>query len=366
MKIGLCLRTWGEQGGIGVYTRNLVKTMLSFVSKHQFYLFYSEKSHVGQFNHLGHVKEAYVPAPEKFLWDQVAIPYYAGREGLDILFHPKFTIPLLSKCKTVTVVHGSERFVYPEFSHKGDMLYFKTLYPLYLRRATAIISVSENARGDIIRFLNINPEKVKTIHLAQSGRFRQITDRALLETIRRKYNLPEKFILNVGLIYPGKNIPNLLRAFKRVREKEEIKLVLVGRGRRMYRDALKLINELGLEKDVLMSGYISHDDLVAVYNLAQLVVIPSFYESFCLPVLEAMACGTPVVASGTGGVPEVSGNAALYANPKDDYSIADAILRVITDQALRHDLVEKGFRNVGRFSWEKTARLTVEFLESLV
>jgi glycosyltransferase involved in cell wall biosynthesis len=365
MRIGICARSWGEGGGIGVYTRNLLEALLSIDHKNQYVLFYQSKAPLGRFSDHENVKEVHVPVAGKWFWDQVAIPYYASKEKVDVLFHTKFAVPLLAHCKTVMVLHGSERFVHPEFSHKSDMLFFKTIYPFYLRRAAAIISVSENARKDIIHFLSINPEKVKTVYLAPSRHFRVLNDQSLLMSIRRKYDLPERYLLNVGLIYPGKNIPNLLKALRLVRQNEDVKLVIAGSGRRMYQSDLSLIHGLGLDAHVLLPGYIPHEDLVAVYNLAEMVVFPSFYESFPAIPLEANACGCPVVISQTGGSPEAAGNAALYVDPTNVDNIAEAILRILTEPELRQDLIDKGFQNAGRFSWDRTARQTLDALESL-
>ena len=292
-------------------------------------------------------------------------PYYAAKQGVDLIFHPKMSVPLMTKAKSVLVLHGSERFVYPQFSHKSDMLYFRTLYRLYMKRATAIISVSHNAAKDLVHFLNVDPGKVTTVHLAAAPYFRKIDDCASVEAVRYQYNLPKRFILNVGLIYPGKNIPNLLRALKKVREHEDVKLVLAGTGRRLYEQELQQVHELGLEDHVLLPGYVPHEDLLAFYNLAQAVVFPSFYESFGLISLEAMACGCPVVVSRTGGAPEAAGDAGCYVDPADEVSIADAILCILTDAKLRQELVEKGFRNAKRFSWEKAARETLDVFRSV-
>lgn len=366
MRIGVSLRTLGEQGGIAVYSRSLLGALLPLAPQHEFLLFYSQARHLGQFAGHANAREMLVTSSFKGLWDQVEVPWVAAREKVDVLFHTKFAVPLLSRCKTVMVLHGSERFVYPQFSLRSDILFFKTIYPFYLRRASAIISVSENARRDVIKYLHLDPAKVHTVHLATSGQFRRLEDRAALETVRGKYGLPARFVLNVGLIYPGKNIPNLLRALKRVRESEpDLHLVIAGTGKRMYKDELALIRSMGLEHAVHMPGYIPHQDLVAVYNLAQAVVFPSYYESFPAIPLEANACGCPVVTTRTGGTPEAAGDAALYVEPTDVDGIATAMLRVLREPALREDLVAKGYRNVARFSWEKTARATLAILESL-
>lgn len=365
MKIAICARTLAERGGIAVYTRNILESMLRLDSSHEYVVFYQNKAHLGQYSRYENVKEVFIPAYGKLLWDQVAVPYHAFKEKVDIIFHTKFAVPLLAHCKTVMVLHGSERFVYPEFAYKSDRLFTRTLFRLYLRHATAIISVCENARKDVIRLLKINPEKITTTHLSRASHFKTMGNYAFLASVREKYNLPSRFILNVGLIYPGKNIRNLLKALKLVRQKEDIKLVLVGTGKRMYKDDLDLIEELELTDHVLLPGYIPHEDLVGVYNLAEVLAFPSFYECFPAPPLEANACGCPVVTSRTGGTREAAGDAALYVEPTDVEEIADAIVRVLIDSELRRKLIENGFHNVKRFSWEKTARQTLDVFESL-
>ena len=192
MKIAICARTYGEKGGIGVYTRSLLDNMLPLAANHEFVVFYSNKTDIGRFHHLSNVREIFVPAKAKLLWDQVVTPYYAAKQGVDLIFHPKMSVPLMTKAKSVLVLHGSERFVYPQFSHKGDMLYFRTLYRLYMKRATAIISVSHNAAKDLVHFLNVDPGKVTTVHLAASPYFRKIDDCASVETVRCQYNLPTR------------------------------------------------------------------------------------------------------------------------------------------------------------------------------
>lgn len=364
MRIGICLRTLTERGGIAVYSRNVTRAMLPLGEAHEFVLFYSDPAHRGSFGAPANAREIVVKAPDKWTWDQVAVPWHARRERLDVIFHTKFTIPLVSPCATVMVLHGSERFVYPQFSHRSDMLYFHTIYPFFLRRSTAILSVSENARKDIIRHLDIDPGKVHTVHLAPSGYFAPVTDPARLAQVRAKYALPERFVLNVGLIYPGKNIPNLLQALKQVRAKAgDVRLVIAGTGKRMYARDLAMIRDAGLEDAVHMPGYITHDDLSAVYSLARAVVFPSFYESFPAIPLEANACGCPVVTSRTGGTPEAAGDAALYVDPTDVDGIAAATLTAIGDEAVRADLIRKGFANARRFSWDETARKSLAVLE---
>jgi glycosyltransferase involved in cell wall biosynthesis len=269
----------------------------------------------------------------------------------------------MAKCKTAMVLHGTERFVFPEHHQRADLWFFKTVYPQYLKQASLILAVSERAKIDIIERLNINPEKIKVAYLAADPIFRVIQDSALLSSVRDKYRLPHSFLLFVGHIYPGKNVARLLRAFARLRSYKDIKLVIVGSPRWKYQNDLDLINQLGIEDHVVLTGHVPQDDLVAFYNLAKAAVFPSHYESFGLINVEANACGCPLVTSHTGGSSEAAGEAAVYVDPLDEKDLFEGISSILSNEALRKQLIEKGFENAKRFSWEKTARETLDALE---
>ncbi|MDX9979161.1 MAG: glycosyltransferase family 1 protein [Lentisphaeria bacterium] len=366
MIIGICARTWGERGGIGAYTRSIVSALVQIDTRHQYRLFYADPSHVGNFRSAPHVRELHVPARGKWLWDQWAVPRAARREKVDVIFHTKFAIPFLARCRTAMVLHGTERFVYPEHHQRADLWFFKTVYPQYLRRASLILAVSERGRQDIIEKLGIEAHKIKTVHLAANPVFRVLRDRQVLEEARRRYRLPARYIVYVGHIYPGKNIGRLFQALALVRQQHDIDLVIAGAPRWKYKDDLALIPQLKLDGHVHVLGHVPHEELVALYNLAALTAFPSFYESFPAIPLEANACGCPVVISRTGGSPEAAGDAALYVDPPDVPGIAEAITRILTDEGCRQDLIARGFKNAARFSWDKAARETLQALEWVV
>lgn len=365
MKIAICLRTWGERGGIGVYTRNMVKNLVAMDTENEYYLFFQDSSHLGTFKDNKNVREMHVPANNKLMWDQVVTPWVARKEGVDVIFHTKMAVPLLSRKKTVMVLHGTERFIYQKFHPKSDLLFFKTIYPQFIKRATAIIAVSERGRQDIIKIMGVDPERVTTIHLAVDSFFRVIKDEEYLEKIRENYQLPKRYILYVGHIYPGKNVGRLFRAFAKVRKEQDVDLVLAGFKRWKTEGDLGLISELGIEENVRLLGHVPQEQLPALYNMASASALPSYYESFPAIPVESNLCGCPVVASRTGGTPESAGDAALYIDPLDVEGIAKALLQVLTDEDLRTDLIEKGFRNAKRFSWEKTSQKTLKVLQSL-
>lgn len=363
MKIGICARTWGEKGGIGVYTRSVVEGLLRIDTSNDYRILYANVAHLGSVPKSGRVQEAALRARGKWMWDQWAVPRYAHRENLDVVFHAKFSIPFMARCKTAMVLHGTERFVYPEFHQTTDLWFFKTVYPQYLRRSSLIVAVSECARRDIIRYVGVDPEKVRVSYLAADPVFRVIDDERVRESVRKKYELPQRFILFAGHIYPGKNFGRLLQAFAMVRKEMDVKLVVAGGMRWKYQDDLATLEKLGLGDHVHFAKHVPHHDLAVFYNLAETTVFPSHYESFGLINVEANACGCPLVTSNTGGSPEAAGDAALYVSPLDVPGIAEAVLRVLSDKELRSDLIGKGFINARRFSWDKTARSTLDALE---
>jgi glycosyltransferase involved in cell wall biosynthesis len=305
--------------------------MLDIDGRHEYTLLHGNSRDVGSFKERRNVREIYVPtlpagaAVGTLVWDQVTMPWYARREAVDVIFHTKFAIPLVSSRHTAMVLHGTERFLYPEFHPKGDILFHRTVFCQYLKRASIVLAVSERARLDVIKILNLHPDRVRTVRLAASPVFRVARDTGYLSGVRAKYRLPERFILHVGGLYPGKNVGRLIRALDQVRRTHDVQLVLAGFYRHGFKPDLELIRKLGLENVVHLIGYVPHEDLVGVYNLAALTAFPSFYESFPAIPLEANACGCPVVTSPTGGTPEAAGDAAVYVEPLDTDGLAQAI-----------------------------------------
>ena len=363
MTIGVMLRTMHEKQGIGVYTQNLMNHLLPLDQHNEYVLFYRNPEFLGQYAQYPNVREKLVTAPNKLIWDQVKIPLAVKREGVDLIFHTKFTVPIFTRAKSVMVLHGSEWYVYPQFSERMDILYIKLMMPIYHRRAAAVISVSNRAKEDMNHYVAVHKDKIKTVYLAPDPRFRQDVNGDVLRTTRDKYNLPEKFIFNAGGIYPGKNIKRVLMAYANIRHKIPHKLVLAGVLRRKYHDELKPIQEYGLEDDVVFPGWIPQKDMPALYKLADLFLFPSFYESCSVALLEAMASGCPIVTTNTGGTPEIIGDSAILLDPMDTDGIAEAVERVLSNRQLRQELVDKGLKQSQRFSWEKCARETLSVLE---
>ncbi len=363
MRIGVMLRAMDERQGIGIYSQNLMDQLLPLDRQNEYVLFYRNPAFLGRYPHLPHVRERLIAAPGKALWDQVAIPAAAWRERLDLIFHTKFTVPFCTTRKTIMTVHGASWFVRPElYPNKFDVAYIRAVMPLYCRKADFIISNSDLTTRDFIRILKVPPEKIRTIRLGFSPKFRVIRDAAALAAIRAKYRLPDRFMLAVIKHDPRKNFANLIAAFRLLRRELPCKLVVTGIGCERYRAEFDLDAD-GAAQDVQFLGWVDHEDLPLLYNLARLKFFPSVYEEFGIPVCEAMACGCPPVVSNTGALPEVVGDAGLIVDPFNPAEMKEALKRLWTDDALRADLAERGLRRAREvFTWERCARETLDVL----
>lgn len=364
MNIGVMLRSIGEPGGISVYSRNLLDSLLPMDSSNTYRLLYRHPEDRGRYAGMENVEEVVLAAPSKVVWDQVVVPLHAARHDIDVLFHPKLTVPLLAPCNTVLVMHGAEQFVVPDVFQWYDRLYFSLANPLYCRAASAVVVMTDQGAEDVVEYMGADPARVHAIPESYNEDCAPLTES---EARRRtgEYDLPERFILFVGGITPLKNFGNLLRAYRRICGDVPHQLVAAGFKRWKYSEDFALIEELGLEERVHFLGFVSDRELVGLYNRAEVFVMPSLYEGFGMPALEAMACGCPVVTTRTGCSPEVTGDAALLVDPYDPGNIADRIKRVLTDPETRRRLVERGFRRSREFSWDKCARETLELFHSL-
>ncbi len=368
MRIGMMLRTLDERQGIGVYTRFLVEELLAIDRNNHYLLFYRNPSNLGRFAHYPNVTERVVKSVNKALWDQVAIPLACWQEKVDVVFHPKFTVPLLAPCKTVMVLHGADWFIpeHAKYYKALDVKYIKLMMPLYCRRASAIVSVSQLTTDNFNRILKLPPGKVKTVYFGAAKHFGPVEDRMILQKIRDRYNLPDQFILTLSKYGGGnrKNIGQIFKAYQKYHGETRHKLVVGGK------DCYKFKSDYGIPEDgfggdILFPGWIDQKDLPAFYTLADLYLYPSNLEAFPIPITEARACGTPIVTSNVNGLEEIAGDAALLVNPDDPDEIAAAMSRVLSDLNLQKTLAARGLQRSKLFSWGKCARETLEIIQGL-
>ena len=287
------------------------------------------------------------------------------RAEFDLYFEPNF-IPLDIRAKSiVTTVHDFSFQLFPEAHPKDRVEYFRKSFLKNVRRSTKIITDSGYTKIEAIDILRVPGDMITPIHLGVDHGLFKIYPREAQDTCRRELGLPEKFILFVGTREPRKNLGRLVQAYAELPDpvQREFSLVLVGPrgwGESDPARGKKLANR------VMVLDYLNTQKLALAYNLASALAYPSLYEGFGLPPIEAMACGCPVVVSNVAALPEVCGDAAVYVDPNDTQSIAAGMQRVLSDETLRSDLIERGLRRAKNFTWEKTAGETLKVFDEIL
>jgi len=284
------------------------------------------------------------------------------------LFHAtEHLLPRLKGARTVLTVHDLIFLLFPEYHLPLNKWFLNRFMPLFVRRADAIIAVSQCTKDDLIRHYAVPSEKIAVVYEGVDARFQPVTDLDALAQVQARYGLPERYILSVGTIEPRKNLTTLLEAYRTLRAQgSELKLVIVGKKGWLYEGFFRRLRELGLEGEVVLPGFVLDGDLPALYSAAELFVFPSLYEGFGLPPLEAMACGTPVIASNASSLPEVVGEAGVLIDPRDVSGLAEAMRRVLTDERLREEMQIKGLERAKQFTWGRAAAMTLEVYHSLL
>lgn len=350
-----------QVGGTETYTLGLLTALEKEDHKNQYYYFCSKENYATFESDSAKVKKikCFLWAkirPFRILWEQFILPIQAYFLRLDLIISTGYTCPLFSLCKSIVFIYDLNWYFHPEEFSLISRFFWKYLVSLSAKRADMIITSSNNSKKDIKRILKISENKIKVICGAVDlQKFKPIKDKNKLNKIKQKYNLGNKYILTVSASYKFKNLTVLIDSFKKINENfPDIKLIIVGLPGRGSTEILEKIKEYSLSDRVIIAGWVPDEDLPALYSGAELYVHPSLYEGFGFPILEAMACGCPVVASNAASLPELVGEAGITINAVNVEEISDAILNVIESRSLREKLTIDGLSQVEKFTWKKS------------
>lgn len=339
--------TFAQKTGIGVYTNSLIHELAEIAPEFHYALIRPRKV-TSDFS-----------VPERWWWDQVGFPRAARSANAQLLHQPGFSAPLLTRGKVVVTVHDSIARLFGSDIPYWSRHYFARWMPLTYQRADHILADSEHTKKDLMREVGIPAEKITVVYLAAGGEYGKAIEPNKLRAIRHKYHIPGPYLIHLGTLNPRKNLEFLVRVFAVIaKDFPDLSLVISGKRGWYYDRLFALVGELGLEKRVIFTGYVSDEDKPLLLAGAELCPFPSLYEGFGLPPLEAMASGVPVISSNSSSLPEVIGEAGILLDPKDEAAWVMALRELLTRPVACRKLIEKGLRQAKKFSWSKTARET--------
>ncbi len=344
------------QGGISQYTVRLVHALVALQKEDEILLLESRKvPSDGEWP--ASVRRARLITPPHNRYEQIALPLELLRHPIDLLHSPDFIPPYRRRCRSVITIHDLAFLRFPHLLTQESARYYGQVARA-VESADQIIAVSQATRQDLLELLGADPGKITVVPSGVAPECRPL-DPAEVEHHRSRLALPERFILFVGTLEPRKNLPTLLKAFSRLWKAQKVPLVIVGGKGWLYEELFQVRDALGLGEEVRFVGPVPSQQLVYYYGCATCLVLPSLYEGFGLPALEAMACGTPVVVSNVSSLPEVVGDAGLLVDPEDVEGLAATLGRLLADGNLRQRLISLGLQRAKSFSWERTARETM-------
>jgi glycosyltransferase involved in cell wall biosynthesis len=369
MKIGINLLPFRKNlTGTGVYALNIVEQLRFLDAENKYFLFCNKEiEQLFEFKEKNFIKIVLpVLAQNSFkriLWEQLILPVYLKKSKIDVLFTPSVAVPVLSKCKHVVCIHD----LIP-FHTKGKYSwirseYIKQITRISAKKAAKVLTVSENSKLEIQRYCQIAAEK---IYVTYNGFNKKliVIDEYQWQEFKKAHRIPNHYILFVGTLEPGKNIESLISAYGLLKRKYKFqhKLVIAGGKGWLFDSIFEQVSRLNLSRDVIFTGYVPDDILGALYSHADLFVLPSLYEGFGIPILEAMNFGVSVITSNISAMPEVAGDAAILVDPLDIEEIANAMQIILGNPGLHKEMSKKGKERAANFSWEKAAKIVYERL----
>lgn len=349
-----------KRTGTENYSYYLIRELAKLDKKNQYKLYLKTSQNI-DFDLPANFWKKTIPWPR--LWTQAGLAFECLLAPPDLLFIPAHTLPVIrrSSLPTIVTIHGLEYRYLPGYYRFPQKLYLTRSTEYAVSAATHIIAVSKWTKRELVRRLGVDSSKVSVIYEGVDAKYAKLSAKNA-KRVKRKYKIKGDYILFVGTIQPRKNLVRLIEAFARLSD-SKISLILAGSLGWMYDKILAAPGRFGVGDRVRFLGFVPDKDLPSLYSDALVFCLPSLVEGFGLPVLEAMASGTPVLAARAGALPELVGEAGLLVNPKKTDEIAEALQLLVENPELREGLREKGYRQVKKFSWQKTAKETVKVFE---
>jgi glycosyltransferase involved in cell wall biosynthesis len=354
--------TAARRTGTENYALNLIRELVALGQAHRFRLYFNQAPPPGLAPERAEVRA--MPLPR--LWTHVRLSGEMAARPPDVLFVPAHVLPLIHPRRSVVTVHDLGYLYYPQAHTRFQNAYLRWSTRYNARTAARVLADSQATRDDLVRHYQVPPDKIAVVYPGRDESLAPVTDPAALAAVRARYSLGDRYLLYVGTLQPRKNLVRLVQAFAML-QIPDLKLVITGKKGWLADEILAEVERLGLAAQgrAVLTGYVADVELPALLSGALAFVLPSLYEGFGFPVVEAMACGTPVVCSNVSSLPEVAGDAALLVDPLDTAALAAALGRVVADEGLRRELAERGLRQARRFSWRQCAREALEVLEDV-
>lgn len=363
--IGIDARlTYYRVGGISTYIKRTIQALEQLDISNQYTIFHSRKakdSLVTRFNHA----KLWTPSHHKI--ERLALSVELFRHKLDLYHSPDFIPPIRGAKRHIITVHDLTFLHYPQYLTSDSRAYYNDQIEVAVNQADHILSDSEATKRDLIDMLNVPAEKI-TVHMLGVDEKFQPLPQEKLETVRKELDIPSNYMLFVGTFEPRKNIIGLLKSYRDLRSQlpDAPSLLLVGRRGWLFDETMAKLGELGIKEHVVWRDNVSDEQLPAVYNMAQVLVTPSFYEGFGLPALEAMACGTVPIVSNRSSLPEIVGDVGLQIDPDNLDTLTDALYKTITDSDWRKSQEAAAIKRAAIFKWEETAKIVLNTYQSVL
>lgn len=356
-----------QRTGTENYSLYLIRALLQEGHMHRFRLYFNQAPPAGLFARDERVSWRIIPFPR--LWTHARLAWEVALHPPDVLYIPAHVLPLFHPKRCLVTIHDLGYLYYPQTHTHWERWYLDWATRFNAHASARVIVDSQATANDLISFYGLDPNKIVLAYPAGAEGFTPVTDPTTLETVRLKYGTGPRYFLYVGTLQPRKNLATLLRAFASLVTRraigDDVRLVLAGKRGWLYKEILEMARSLALQGRVVFSGYVPQEDLPALLSGALAYVLPSWYEGFGLPVLEAMSCDTPVICSNVSSLPEVAGEAALLFDPADASALAEAMWRLYADSALRQELIARGRERVRAFSWRSCARHVLAAIEAV-